>query len=417
MTVMEQAESWLPAPAGRKGVVLSVSQVVAMIRQTLEDEPRLASVLVKGEISNFKKHSSGHMYFTLKDDRARLRAVMFRGRNEKLRFVPTDGMQVIAEGSVGIYEAAGDCQLYVEALYPSGLGELYLAFEQLKEKLEREGLFDVSHKRPLPRLPRRIAVVTSPTGAAVRDIITVSRRRFPNVNIVVVPAVVQGDEGPESVVSALKEAARLENVDVVIVGRGGGSLEELWTFNDERVARAIFACPVPVVSAVGHETDYTIADFVADLRAPTPSAAAEIVVPDKRQLLQQFDGLVQRAERAVRQAVTRRRETVRNLVGRPVLTDPGNLVKGRRQNLDHAILRLAAATSRLAERRRTSLATLCGKLDALSPLGTLARGYAICRTQADNAVVYDSAQVAIGDNVTITLARGGLSCEVRGKEH
>lgn len=411
----EEAGLWHKASAAFEPGALSVSQAVALIRETLEEEERLANVLVKGEISNLKRHPSGHMYFTLKDDKARLRAVMFRGRNLRLQFAPADGMQVIAEGSISIYEAAGDCQLYVEALYPAGVGGLYLAFQQLKEKLEREGLFDPARKRPLPRLPRRVAVVTSPTGAAVRDVITVSRRRFPNVNLVVVPAIVQGEEGPESVVAALAAAAGVEGVDVIIVGRGGGSLEELWTFNDERVARAIYACPIPVVSAVGHETDYTIADFVADLRAPTPSAAAELVVPDKRQLLQSLDGLTQRSERVVRQVLGSWREAVRQLAHRPVLERPEEFFLRRRQSLDSAMLRLAGQVGALAGGKKTALARLCGKLDALSPLGTLARGYAICRRASDGTVVYDEHDVRAGEEVRVTLARGELACQVENK--
>ena len=274
--------------------IYSVRELTAMVKERLTSDPRLAGVAVLGEISNFKHHSSGHMYFTLKDEHSRLRCVMFRRENMRLRFRPADGQAVIAKGDVSVYEAAGDYQLYVREMVPAGHGELALAFEQLKQKLAAEGLFDEERKRPLPVLPRRIGVVTSPEGAALRDIISVTRRRFPNMPILLAPAVVQGEEGPDSVVRAIRLMNEHGGVDVLIVGRGGGSLEDLWTFNDERVARAIAASRSPVIAAVGHETDFTIADFVADKRAPTPSAAAEMGVPYKRALLAHIQGKYER---------------------------------------------------------------------------------------------------------------------------
>ncbi|MCL4516400.1 MAG: exodeoxyribonuclease VII large subunit, partial [Firmicutes bacterium] len=281
--------------------VLSVRELTRLVKEAVESRPALQNVLVKGEISNFKHHSSGHMYFTLKDEGARLRCVMFRTRNVMVKFQVADGMSVIAAGSVGVYEGSGDYQLYVEELFPAGAGSLHLAFEQLKKKLEAEGLFAPEHKRPIPACPRKVGVITSPTGAAIRDIITVARRRFPNIHLVIAPAIVQGEAGPASVVAAIELMNRLSDVDALIVGRGGGSIEELWTFNDEAVARAIYSSAIPVISAVGHETDFTIADFVADRRAPTPSAAAEMAAPDKAQL----SGLLGSYRTRLRQALHR----------------------------------------------------------------------------------------------------------------
>ena len=278
----------------------SVTELTRYLASLITGDPVLQGVWVRGEISNFTRHTSGHMYFTLKDDAARIRAVMFRGQNRTLRFTPENGMLVLAFGSVGVYERNGDYQIYVEMLEPVGQGSLNLAFEQLKEKLGKEGLFAPERKRPLPRLPQKVALITSPTGAAVRDLINILRRRRPNLDILLIPALVQGEEAPESLVAALGTAGQISDLDLVIIGRGGGSLEELWAFNDERVARAIAASSHPVISAVGHETDFTIADFVADLRAPTPSAAAELAVPDQNELTRDVLALRERLSRAAR---------------------------------------------------------------------------------------------------------------------
>lgn len=393
--------------------IYSVRELTAMVKERLTSDPRLAGVAVLGEISNFKHHSSGHMYFTLKDEHSRLRCVMFRRENMRLRFRPADGQAVIAKGDVSVYEAAGDYQLYVREMVPAGHGELALAFEQLKQKLAAEGLFDEERKRPLPVLPRRIGVVTSPEGAALRDIISVTRRRFPNMPILLAPAVVQGEEGPDSVVRAIRLMNEHGGVDVLIVGRGGGSLEDLWTFNDERVARAIAASRIPVISAVGHETDFTIADFVADKRAPTPSAAAEMAVPDKRALLAHIQGQYERLQSGVRRRIEQGRSRLRLLESRPVLARPGELLLEYRQRVDDAEERSGRAARDMLDQRERALAAAAGKLDALSPVATLARGYAVARRADTGQVVRRGGQVAAGDELLIRVVDAELTASVK----
>lgn len=392
--------------------IYTVRELTAVIKERLTSDPRLSGVAVNGEISNFKHYPSGHMYFTLKDEHSRLRCVMFRRENMRLRFRPEDGLAVIARGDVGVYEASGEYQLYVREMAPAGHGELALAFEQLKAKLAAEGLFDEARKRPLPVLPRRIGVVTSLKGAALRDIISVTRRRFPNMPILVAPAVVQGEEGPESVVRAIELINSHGGVDVLIVGRGGGSLEDLWTFNDERVARAIAASRIPVVSAVGHETDFTIADFVADRRAPTPSAAAEMVVPDKRAVLSHWRAQYERLQGGMRRRLEQGRTRLRLLESRPVLARPADLLREHRQRVDEAELDARRSVHDLVERRARTLAAAVGKLDALSPLATLARGYAVARRADSGQVVRRGRQVAPGDTLLVRLQDAELTADV-----
>lgn len=402
--------NWLQQPLLPESIH-TVQSVTRLVKELIEGDPRLQFVAVQGEISNFKQHTSGHMYFTLKDEAARLRCVMFRSRNQYLRFVPQNGMSVVAWGSIGVYETAGDYQLYVEDMVPDGVGRLYAAFEALKAKLQAEGLFAPERKRPLPPMPRRIGVVTSPTGAAIRDILTVLKRRFPGVEVIISPAVVQGAQGPESVVAALERLKRWGTVDVVIVGRGGGSLEELWTFNDERVARALAAFPVPVVSAVGHETDFTIADFVADRRAPTPSAAAEMVVPEKRVLHEQLRVLQRRLIHSILRRLRVERDRLRLLQERSVLRRPVQQLAQRRQQVDELLHRAEMAVGHRLRSQRAQLQALVGKLDALSPLATLARGYAICSSPAGE-LVRRAGQVQVGDRVNVRLWEGRLGCRV-----
>lgn len=356
------------------------------------------------------------MYFTLKDDRSRLRCVFFKGRSAGLRFQPQDGMSVVVGGSLGVYEVAGDYQIYVDELVPAGVGELHLAFEQLKERLTREGLTDPARKRPLPPLPQTVGIVTSPTGAALRDIVSVLKRRFPNINILLAPAVVQGESGPESVVRAIENMNRRDDVDVLIVGRGGGSIEELWTFNDERVARAIAASRIPVISAVGHETDVTIADFVADLRAPTPSAAAEIAVPERDALLRELAGRIERMRVAQSRRIARHRESLQLLASRGVLVRPTDRIGQLRQQIDDLLRRAESSVVYRAQLRRERLEVLVGKLESLSPLKTLARGYSICTLKASQTPLTDASAVEIHDSVRVRLSRGELICIVEGKE-
>lgn len=391
--------------------VYTVSELTRLVKEMFDADPRFRAVYVKGEISNFKHHTSGHMYFTLKDDRSRLRCVMFRGRNVALRFRPEDGLTVIAGGTLSVYEASGDYQLYVDELYPAGLGALHLAFEQLKQKLAAEGLFDPARKRPLPRLPRTVGVVTSPTGAAIRDIVSVLRRRFPNINIVLAPAIVQGEAGPASVIRAIQLLNQRDDIDVLIVGRGGGSLEELWTFNDEGVARAIAASRIPVISAVGHETDFTIADFVADRRAPTPSAAAEIAVAERAALERDVTASLERMTHAVQKKIRQLREALGYLTMSGALTRPKDRINQWRQQLDELMYRAESSFRHHLQEKRRRLEALVGKLDGLSPLGTLARGYAICRIAATGEVVTRAADVRPGERLQVRVRDGELLCQ------
>lgn len=335
---------------------LSVSELTSYVRRLIERDEILAQVSVRGEISNFTRHRSGHLYFSLKDDASQLRCVCFRGDATRLGFDPESGQQVIAHGNVTVYEPRGEYQLIVRAMQPDGAGELAEAIAKLRAKLEAEGLFEPSRKRQLPRFPRRIALVTSPTGAAVRDLVSVISRRFPPAELVVVPTLVQGEAAPESIVRSLHLAASVCDADLVIVGRGGGSLEDLLAFFDEAVVRAVFACPVPVISAVGHETDTSLCDEVADLRAPTPSAAGELAVPDLRDVIAGIDRMGQRATAALDGALTAARSRVDSLCERPVMTRPEAIVETRWQRLDDATERAIRAIDLRIERFEGRLA-------------------------------------------------------------
>jgi len=392
--------------------VIGVRDLTLHIKRLLAADDILADVRVRGEMSNFKHHSSGHMYFTLKERDCCLRCVLFRSRGAGVGFGPADGMNVVAWGSVGIYERAGQYQLYVEGMMPDGLGTLHQAFERLKEKLGREGLFDQSRKRPIPFMPQSVGLVTSPTGAALRDMINVLGRRFPGVRIVLSPALVQGEAAPEDIRRALELLDAHGGCDVIIAGRGGGSLEELWAFNDERVARAVYACGAPVISAVGHETDVTICDLVADVRAPTPSAAAELAVPDKRDLARRVresdSRLIQAGERCLeRRAALLERYRFRLSPAR--LMDRLNQQRQRVDDLARGQARLVA--QRL-ERRRGEAARLAERLHALSPLAVIGRGYSLCRT-ADGRLVRSRAQAPPGSTVCVLVEDGELVCDVR----
>lgn len=395
--------------------IFSVRALTLYIKEQLENDPLLADLWVRGEISNWKRHTSGHCYFTLKDEAAQVRCVMFRSQAMRLKFEPEHGMRVLVRGRIGVYERDGAYQLYAQEMEPEGLGALHLAFEQLKARLEAEGLFAPERKRPLPRLPRTVGLVTSPTGAALRDLITVARRRYPNINLLLAPALVQGEDAPRSLIQALERLSRVPGVDVIIIGRGGGSLEELWAFNDEALARAIAACPVPVVSAVGHETDFTIADFVADLRAPTPSAAAELVVPAKSELRGQVRSAGERLAAAMRLQLKRQRSRLEAWASRPALRRPLDRLFQHRQRLDELTRRLGTAAGSRVQRQRARLADLAGRLDALSPLGVLARGYAIVQDESGR-VVRAAGEVAVGDLVRVRLYQGRLTARVQGAE-
>ena len=391
--------------------VITVTQLNRYIKSLLEGDQNLAQVYISGEISNFTNHyKSGHMYMSLKDEGALVRAVMFRAFASKLAFMPEDGMKVIVKARISLYEKDGTYQIYIEEMQPDGVGALQVAFEQLKKKLTAEGLFDQKFKKPLPRYPKRIGVITSPTGAAVRDIFTVLARRYPLAEIVFAPVLVQGDGAPPQLIKALGYLNQTHAVDVIILGRGGGSMEELWAFNDEGLARAVFASNIPVISAVGHETDFTICDFVADLRAPTPSAAAELAVPDTEQLLsklQQMQSISRRSIKANFDAATHRFAVVHS---RRCLTTPLFYVEEQSMRLDYLMQSFVhAAQRRLAEYDRR-LASQCAKLDALSPLKVLSRGYSI--PYVGEKVVKSVSDVTPGDQVELCVSDGTVVCTV-----
>lgn len=384
----------------------------------MDGDEILSHVLIKGEISNFKRHSSGHMYFTLKDSGGCLKAVMFRSRADALRFRPADGMSVIAQGNVTVYERDGQYQVYINSMQPDGLGTLFLAFEQLKQKLDQEGLFSGERKRVIPRFPRGVGIATSPTGAAVQDMISIIKRRYPKVRLLISPILVQGAEAPDSIVKALAQLNAQPDLDVIIVGRGGGSLEELWAFNDERVARAIAASRLPVVSAVGHETDFTIADFVADLRAPTPSAAAEAVVPVLHEIKSDLVGLQNRMSLAVRNYLYTARRTVKALSERKALQDPYKMLEHRQMALDVVQIRMHQIIKKHAVDRRQLLGQIASQLQALNPLAVLSRGYSL--TLHGNDLLRRPEPDLLGKSIETVLSEGRIISKVvaiRGQEN
>jgi exodeoxyribonuclease VII large subunit len=393
---------------------ITVSQLTYALKRLIEDNVSLQGVWVQGEISNFTKHSSGHLYFTLKDEGACVKCVMFKSQAWTLKFRPSDGQAVAVQGRLGVYEKSGQYQLYVDLMEPAGLGNLYQDFEKLKARLEQEGLFDPSRKRKLPPLPQQIGLITSPTGAAIQDMIKILRRRRPKLDILIFPAQVQGDEAPQSLIKALNEAARFKSLDLVIIGRGGGSLEELWAFNNEKLARTVADFPKPVISAVGHETDFTIADFVADLRAPTPSAAAELAVPDESALHRGLENLTKRLANCMRQRTSTCRRELQKLKSSRVLTAPQQGLNIRRQELDMLRERAIRQMRQDLYVKREQYCKILGKLDALSPLATLARGYSITQ-KANGVFIKDCEQVEAGERVKVILAAGVLNCEVKDK--
>jgi exodeoxyribonuclease VII large subunit len=372
--------------------VFTVKELTRYIKTVLERERALQGLVVRGEISNCKLHTSGHLYFTLKDEVSELRCVMWRDRVMALKFRPEEGQRVLAEGTVTVYERGGQYQLSVYSLQDAGVGNLYLAFEQLKRKLEAEGLFDTARKRPLPAIPRCIALLTSPTGAALHDFITISGRRWPGRRVVLVPTPVQGPQAPAGIVHSLNLAARVPEADVIVLCRGGGSFEELNAFNDERVARAVAASPVPVVSAVGHETDFTIADFVADLRAPTPSGAAELLTPDVYGAREFLGGLHRRIFDRVRGTITLYKRDLDRLLQHPELRNPRALLDERAQAVDLAYERIVARTERKVQQLAQRLDGVDGRLVALDPKQVLKRGYTL--VTAEDGTLIISAPVA-----------------------
>lgn len=391
--------------------IYAVSELNGLVKAVLESVPEFGNVLVRGEISNYKLYPSGHHYFTLKDAEGALRCVMFKGQALRLRFRPENGMKVIAAGRVSVYPRDGAYQLYCDALSPDGVGDLHVAFEQLKEKLWKEGLFDEAHKKPLPEYPRTIAIITSSAGAAVHDMIRILRRRYPLAKVKLLPVRVQGEEAPPEIVGALRYANRHRVADLIITGRGGGSIEDLWAFNDERVARAIFDSEIPVISAVGHEPDVTIADFVADVRAATPSHAAELAVPDQAELLERLQSqrLHMLRSQSKRLELLRRRLT--ELAGKRVLTDPMAVVQDKRLALDHAQKDLCHAALARLTKPRAELAALAASLDAMSPLKVLGRGFALV-TDEGGKPLRRTEDAPVGSRIAARLSDGRLLCRV-----
>ncbi len=389
----------------------AVSELNHLLKALLESVPELQSIYVRGEISNYKLYPSGHHYFTLKDAEGAVRCVMFKGQALRLRFRPENGMKVVAMGRVSVFPRDGVYQLYCDELSPDGVGDLHVAFEQLKEKLWKEGLFDEAHKKPLPACPETIAIITSSAGAAVHDMIRILRRRFPLAKVKLLPVRVQGAEAPAEIAGALRYACRHRVADVIITGRGGGSIEDLWAFNDERVARAIFDADIPVISAVGHEPDVTIADFVADARAATPSHAAELAAPDQTELLERLESLRLHMLRSQSKRLELLRRRLAELTGRRVLTDPMAAVQDKRLLLDHVQRELCrAALARLAAPRR-ELAALAAALDAMSPLKVLGRGFALV-TKEDGRPLRRTEDAPAGSRITARLSNGRLMCRV-----
>ena len=440
---------------------LTVGALTKYIKRKFDADPHLHDCLVKGEISNFKQHSSGHMYFTLKDDKARILAVMFSSANRRMKFTPENGMKVLVRGDVTVYEGSGQYQIYVHDMQPDGVGDLYLAFEQLKEKLTKEGLFAVEHKKPIPKFPATVGVVTSPTGAALRDIITTIKRRYPIAKILILPALVQGDQAAPSITDAINQAnEKKHGIDVLIVGRGGGSIEELWAFNEEIVARAIYGSTIPIISAVGHETDFTIADFVADLRAPTPTGAAELAVPHIDEWIERVLTKQTRIMRAMKEKVNLQSNKLQRIEKSYAFRYPRRLYEQKLEQLDRATELLVTNSQKLLAVKMTQLEQLdkrisrnhpdekiqkakeeqnkqtkalyramsivlsnkqaefkstLSTLQALSPLKIMERGYSLTYNDKGN-LVKSIQHVEVKDHVKITLADGTLNCQVVEKE-
>ena len=391
--------------------IFGVTEVNNLVKLLLDNEPMLANITVRGELSNYKMYPSGHHYFSLKDPEGAIRCVMFKGSAMKLRFRPENGMKVLVTGRVTVFPRDGAYQLYCNTMTPEGVGDLAVAFEQLKAKLYAEGLFDPAHKKPLPAYPEKIAIVTSSAGAAVHDMIRILRRRYPIAKVILLPVRVQGAEAPPEIAGAIRYADRWKIGDVIITGRGGGSMEDLWAFNDERVARAIYQCETPVISAVGHEPDVTISDFVADARASTPSNAAEIAVPDQGELLRWLRGAGERMEQSETARLEALRQRLETLAKKRCMTDQLAYVQDKRMELLHAQQRLGDLAAGQLARKKQGFSALAASLDAMSPLKVLGRGYAMVQNEAGQ-ILKSYQDAAPGDRVTVTLGEGGLTARV-----
>ena len=391
--------------------VFSVSDVNNYIKQLISNDGILSGVSVRGEISNFKHHYTGHMYFTIKDENSVLKCVMFKTQANQLKFVPQNGNKVIVSGYISVFERDGQYQLYASDMQPDGLGALHLAFEQLKNKLQEEGLFDAAIKKKLPLLPRSIGVVTSSTGAVIRDIINVTYRRHSKMKLVLYPVAVQGVQAAGQIAAAIKKLNEHGQVDVIIVARGGGSLEELWAFNEEVVARSVYASKIPVISAVGHETDFTICDFVSDMRAPTPSAAAELAVPDVEVLKYKLQNYNVRMKGALVKKLNLCENQLQKIRSRPVFRQPYDRLNQYRLKLDNEVKHLFRNNEMLIKEKKAQFALLAGKLDALSPLKVMERGYSVVRN-SEGGIVNRREQVKPGDMLEISLNDGKANCNV-----
>ncbi len=393
------------------GVVLSVSQLNRYVKSIIEQDRNLQTVFVQGEISNFTNHyKTGHFYMTIKDEFSSIKAVMFKTANMRLKFMPENAMSVIIKGRVSVFERDGQYQLYIDDMQPDGIGALSFAFEQLKERLAKEGLFDSEKKKPIPAYPQRVGVVTSPTGAAIRDIINVISRRFPLTELILCPVAVQGEYAAPQIKAAIEEFNKQKAADVLIVGRGGGSIEELWAFNEEIVARAVSASEIPVISAVGHETDFTICDFVADLRAPTPSAAAELAVPDMYQQKEMLDNAQRRLNSAVfdKIGIERARVEIKKSVLQRM--SPQNYIDNLRVRCDRASMAMENAVKHEMTVRTKEFSSLCAKLEVMSPLKILARGYSVA--SKEGKIISDVSDVEKGDMINVRVGSGNIECEV-----
>ncbi len=394
---------------------VSVSQINEYIRSRMDADPVLTSVAVRGEISNYKVYPSGHHYFTLKDEGGALRCVMFKGNAARLRFSPNNGMKVIAMGKISVYPRDGAYQLYCTGLILDGIGDLYAAFEQLKVKLSHEGLFDPAHKKPLPRYPGVIGIVTSSAGAAVHDMLRILRKRYPLTQVRLFPVRVQGVEAPAEIAGAIRYANRFRLADVLFVGRGGGSIEDLWAFNDERVAYAIYQSEIPIISAVGHEPDVTISDFVADLRAATPSNAAELGVPDQDALRQMLDGFSGAMAASLSRLLKANRQHLKMIAASPALHSPTGYLEQRRKSVELLKNRLVSVQIQGVERKKRRYVEMTAKLDAMSPLKVLTRGYAMAQKE-DGQVIRSIGQVNTGDKVSITVSDGRIMAAITDKK-
>lgn len=390
---------------------LKVSELNGYIKNIIDGDEMLANVYIKGEISNFKRHYSGHLYFTLKDETSLIKCVMFKSYTNYLNFEPKDGMSVVILGSVSVFERDGVYQVYAKGMEPEGVGALYKAYEKLKAKLSEEGLFDEAHKKPIPILPRAIGVVTSKTGAVIRDIINVTTRRLPNVNIILYPAAVQGEGAAQTIVNGIKYFNKAKNVDTIIIGRGGGSLEDLWPFNEEITARAIYESEIPIISAVGHETDFTIADFVADLRAPTPSAAGELAVPDVLEVRWKLENINKRLANSLRKKVENMRIKYDNLKNSKALKNPYDALRQKMIVCDNLYKNIENNFSLKVKDRHIKLVGFIGRLENLSPLKTMLRGYSIVEN-LDGKVIKSVNDLSKNDEISIRLNDGKRKAKI-----